>query len=190
RYFYFWGKVGDTVCQSDTPCFQLHMNCAEAPPEPGVQSFDCQLEHDTDQGFCQAWNANSQTFTPDHDYLAVGLSLMLMQVWPIVKGPLIVLLTLNDEPWWAPTILWSQVLYSTLLPAHGDYRWTYMLMPSIPLTKDTVYRITIHTLLGWLRFIDGEWVPGEAQAGLYWRVKAATSPYPRGSQWHGVDFQD
>ena len=23
RYFYFWGKVGDTVCISDTPCFQL-----------------------------------------------------------------------------------------------------------------------------------------------------------------------
>lgn len=159
-------------------------------PEPGVQSEDCQLEHDMDRNFCQYWNANSQTFTPDHDYVAVGISLLLTQFYLITKGPLIVKLELPAANCWQAEVLWSQALYSTSLPWPGNYRWTSFVLPEIALSKDITYRITVHTTWGWYRWLNGEWVEGEAYAGITWRAKGATNPYPRGKHCTGCNYRD
>ncbi|GAH32453.1 unnamed protein product, partial [marine sediment metagenome] len=125
RYFYFWGKAGDTVCQSDTPCFQLHMNCLPAPPEQSLGSEDCQKEHDGSLGFCQGWNAVSQTFSPDHGYLATGLNLLLTKYALNLYGPLIVEISLPAVNCWEAEVIWSATMESYDLPAPGNYRWTH-----------------------------------------------------------------
>ncbi|MBA7602863.1 hypothetical protein ES703_09959 [subsurface metagenome] len=152
------------------------------PPVPGVQSNDCQLEHNGEDGPCQYWNARSQTFTPDHDYMAVGLSLLLTKRRVDYLGPLIIKLELDEMPCWEATVLWSQAHHANYLPDPGDYRWTHFVLPDISLTQDTVYRITVHTTPGW--------EPGEPQAALYWRVKTPGNPYPRGSAWYGCNYRD
>ena len=190
RYFYFWGKVGDTVCVSDTPCFQLHLPAPDVPAEPSAQSDDCQLLHDSDNGLCQYWNAQSQTFTPDHSYYATGLSLLLTQLGLDRKGPLVVKIELNEIPPYQATVLWSRIVNSEDLPLYGEYRWTSFMLPNIPLNLGQIYRITVHTLYGWLIWENGQWVEGEAQAGIRWRAKVATNPYPRGSAWYGVNYRE
>ncbi|MBA7643922.1 hypothetical protein ES703_51656 [subsurface metagenome] len=189
RYFYFWGKVGDTVCISDTPCFQLHMNCAKAPPVMEVESNDCQTEHDQPGLACQQWNACSQTFTPDHDYEATMLSLLLTQYDINRKGPLIVKLELPAVNCWEAEVIWSKELYSRDLPYPGDYRWTRFYLGDLPLTKDTVYRITVHTLPGWYYWSGTEWELNEAQAAIRWLYQADTNPYPRGFLFVGCNFK-
>lgn len=189
RYFYFWGKVGETVCKSDTPCFQLHMNCAEAPPTVTLQSNDCQLDHDINDGMCQYHNANSQTFAPDHDYVALGLSLPLNKLVLHLKGPLVVKLELPAVNCWEAEVIWSHELHTDDLPLQGDYRWTRFVLPNIPLTKDVVYRITVHSLLGWYQLVNDEWQPIASAGPLYWRAKADTNPYPRGFYATGCNYQ-
>lgn len=190
RYFYFWGKVGDTVCVSDSPCFQLHLPAPDIPVKPDTQSDDCQLLHDSDNGLCAGWNAHSQTFAPDHSYYATGLSLLLMQYSLWNKGPLIVKLELDEVPPWSAYILWSRTLNSIDLPLKGEYRWTSFILPNIPLSKGSTYRITVHTTPGWKNWINGEWVPGEPQAAVNWRAQTVTNPYPRGAAWYGVNYRD
>ena len=190
RYFYFWGKVGDTMCESDTPCFQLHLPAPDVPVEPATQSDDCQLLHDSDNGPCQFWNAFSQTFTPDHTYYATGLSLLLTQYDLTKKGPLVIKLELNEPPYWDAPLLWSRALNSIDLPLYGDYRYTSYVLPNILILLGTTYRITVHTTWGWKNWVNGVWVEGEPQAGIRWRAKTITNPYPRGSSWYGVNYRD
>ncbi len=189
RYFYFWGKVGDTVCESDTPCFQLHMNCLPAPPEAGLGSTDCQMEHNGSLGFCQYWNANSQTFSPDHDYLATGLSLLLTQHRLDRKGPLIVKIERPAANCWEASVIWSCAFESTDLPPPGDFRWTSFLLPNLLLRKGLVYRITVHTTPGWSSWQGGQWVEAEAQVSLLWRCQTSGNPYPRGMAYGACNYQ-
>jgi len=157
--------------------------------EPGTESNDCQLEH-THDSMCQYWNVRGQTFTPDHDYVAVGLSLLLTQ-WALDRrGPLVVKLELPAANCWEGEVLWSQALYSTYLPDPGDHSWTHFTLPGISLSKDTVYLITVHTTPGWYRWVDGEWEEGEAQAIILWRYESPTNPYPRGRSYYGCNYQD
>lgn len=158
-------------------------------PEPSTQSDDCQLLHDSDAGLCAYWNAQSQTFTPDHTYIAVGLSLLLTQYGLDRKGPLVVKLEVPAPNCWEAEVLWSETLDSIDLPLYGDYRWTSFYLPDILLTIGVTYRITVHTLPGWKNWVNGEWVAGEAQAAIRWRSKTLTNPYPRGMRWYGCNYQ-
>ena len=159
------------------------------PPVPGVQSNDCQQTEDDFKAGCQYWGADSQTFTPDHDYVAVGLSLLLEQ-WSVDrKGPLIVKLELPAANCWEAEVLWSQAVYSTDLPIPGEKRWTHFVLPEINLTEDTTYRITVHTTPGWLWWNGDEWVPWEAGAIIAWYLKVATNPYTRGAEYAGCNYQ-
>ena len=155
-----------------------------------MQSDDCQLEHDTPFYGGHWHNAMSQTFTPDHDYLATMLSLLLTQYGISWKGPVIIKLELPSVNCWEAEVIWSKEIYSTDLPPPGDYRWTRFLLPNIPLTKDTVYRITIHTLPTWYEWTGYAWVPMDSPSWLNWRVQAETNPYPRGYQMWGCSYKD
>lgn len=158
-------------------------------PEPTTQSDDCQMEHDSELGLCQYWNAQSQTFTPDHTYYASGLSLLLTQYDLARKGPLVVKLEVPAPNCWEAEVLWSETLESVALPLYGDYRWTSFYLPNILLELGTTYRVTVHTTWGWLNWVNGEWVAGEAQAAIRWRSKLATNPYTRGAKYHGCDYR-
>lgn len=157
-------------------------------PEPSTQSSDCQMEHDQDWGYCQLWNAQSQSFTPDHSYYAAGLSLLLTQYAIYVKGPLIVKLEIPATNCWKATVLWSKTLYSTDLPLPGDHRWTSFYLPNILLELGVTYRITVHTTPGWYQWVNGEWLLKESWAAVTWRSEATGSPYPRGSAWIGCNY--
>lgn len=159
-------------------------------PTPGVQTSDCPLTHDTDIGFCQYWNANSQTFKPDHTYVATGLALPLTRVTTTTKGLLVVKLELPATSCWEAEVLWSQIIHSTSLPESGDYRWISFSLPDITLSPDTIYRITVHCLPGWVEWDGEEWVPNAAAGDLYWRTKSGTNPYARGTLCSGCNYRD
>ncbi len=193
RWFYFWGKVADEVSPSESAFFKYHYF---APPPPVVPSYtatmgnDCQLEHDIDYGGCQGWNAFSQRFVPDHNYIGLRLSVLLTKYDLTRRGPFMVMLTLDDEPPWAPTILWSQAMHSDALPIKSDHRWTSFVLPSVTIQKDTAYRITVYTTPGWQVWANGAWSVAEYLAYLNWPRYTASDLYTRGESWHGVDFKD
>lgn len=186
RYFYFVGTKQADQQPSTSPIFTKHRF---EPPIPQPTS-DCQIEYDINGGFLQYWNANCQTFTPDHDYTAVRISLMLNQHNILAKGPYVVKLTkVNGDPW-EEEILWSEVGQSEELPLPGVAEWVNFEAVNIPLQEGVTYRIIVHTILGWLAWDGEEWVSGEAGAALRWWYKLDTNPYPRGDGWYGANFRD
>jgi len=186
RWFYFIGTKNGEQSPSTSPIFKKHRY--EVPPP--APTSDCQEEYDNNWGFCQNWNAASQTFTPDHAYTARRIRLMLNQYLTTQKGPYVVKLTkLNGAPW-VEEVLWSEVGQSEELPAPGAAEWVDFDDIATPLQEGVTYRIVVHTIPGWLFWNGEEWVSHEAGAAMRWWMKGDTNPYPRGIAWYGANFRD
>ncbi|MBA7536653.1 hypothetical protein ES705_28917 [subsurface metagenome] len=188
RYFYFWGTIGGWDMVSDTPIFWLHY-LWEVPPEPDPTSDQYQYATHN-KGFCQYWNALSQTFNPENPYLGVRLSLMLNQRETIRKGPCTVKITRVNGDCWAEELLWSKIFSSTTLPLPGVKEWQHYALPPIPFDPEFTYRIVSHSLPGWSWWNGYVWVPDDTVAAYMWWAGITYPLYPRGAPWQGCNFKD
>ncbi len=186
RYFYFVGTKNGEQSPSTSPIFTKHRY---EPPAP-VPTSDWQDEYEVNWGFCQYWNAASQTFTPDHAYTLKMIRLMLNQFETVRRGPYVLKLTsLNGDPY-EEEVLWSDVRQSELLPLPDVAEWVWFGPVNIALEEGHTYRIIVHTIPGWLWWNGSEWVSWEAGAGMRWWYKPDTNPYPRGMICYGANFRD
>ena len=186
RWFYFIGTKNGEQSPSTSPIFWKHRY--EAPlPEP---TSDCQSLHDYEGGFCQYWNASSQTFTPDHAYTLKMIKLMLHQFETVRRGPYVLKLTIVDGSPFEEEVLWSDVRQSELLPLPGEAEWVWFGPVNIDVLQGVTYRIVVHTLPGWLFWNGEEWVSWEEGAAIRWWAKVNINPYPRGSYYYGANFRD
>ena len=185
RWFYFVGTKQAEQQPSTSPIFTKHRDYVP-PPEP---TSDCQSLHENNWGFCQYWNAGSQTFTPDHAYTLKTIRLMLNQNATTRIGRYIVKLTrVNGVPW-EEEVLWSEVRWSTELPLPGEAEWVDFEAVDTPLLEGVTYRIVVHTIFGWLWWNGTEWVLQEAGAAMRWWYAGETA-YDRGWAWSGANFRD
>jgi hypothetical protein len=184
RYFYFHGTIAAVASPSTSPIFKYHRTFA--PPTP---SSDCQTILVSPVGFCQYWNANAQTITPDHTYEARQLHIPLVQHDPNTKGPYIIKLAPLAIPCWDLELKWSYEGYSTDLPLPGLKEWQIYDLPNIPMLKDFPYILVVHTLPGWYWWNGALWIPYESAAAIKWWTSGATNPYPRGKSAWGCNFK-
>ncbi|MBA7684291.1 hypothetical protein ES703_92682 [subsurface metagenome] len=185
-HFYFWAKSGDSVMKYTSAIFSFFFPFGELP----FLTCDKAEIALVNQGFCQLWNANSQTFIPDHDYKLYYLRLMLNQFATDRKGPYCVKITRDIPPCWNEPLLAIAYGHSSALPAPGVKAWiSYRHMHPILRAGET-YRITVHTLPGWVTWDGEEWVPDEAAAAIQWWVSDDSDPYPPGAHQVGCNFKD
>ncbi len=184
-YFYFYGTSADITMVYTSAIFSFFYPFGTPP----FKSCEKQEEADFKWGFCQWWNAQSQTFTPAHDFKVDMLSLMLMRRDLLHRGPYCVKITRDIPPCWDEPILAIQYGYSTALPLPGVKAWVSYMEINPVVEYGKTYRIVVHTLPGW-EWWDGEkWVGDQPAGTLDWCGKAGTNPYPRGMRWWGCNFQ-
>jgi hypothetical protein len=159
-----------------------------APTAP-VQTNDCQPLATVNTGYCQYWNANAQTFTPDHNYTAKTLYLMLNQWDVILKGPYRVKITLAGTPCWSESVLFQYDGQATDLPLPGVQAWTAYDLGELPLVSGIMCRIVVHTIPPWYYYWGGRWIREDSVAALCWWRKATGNPYPRGRMCNGCNFK-
>ena len=186
RWYYYHGEVAGLASPSTTAIFYKH---PVAPPGP-IPTNDCQPLYSMMGSSCSIWNAAGQIFTPDHDYIAQSLSLILNQASVNYKGPYCVKITLVGGTCWTEPVLFQFNGYSTDLPLPNSHEWVSYPIPNLFLGALTLYRIVVHTTLGWLRWTGTSWVSAEWGAGIQWWIQGAGNPYPRGKWCYGCNFRD
>ena len=184
-FFYFHGTVNDVVSPSTSAIFSKH----RLTPPPGPTN-DCQTDTPGGPSWCHFWNASSQTFEPDHPYVARSLHLCLNQYATTRKGPYRVILAHDTAQCWMPNILWQHDGYSTDLPLPNTKEWVSYDLPNIPCAPHFLYRIIVHTTPGWLEYYGGVWRPAESRASLAWWQGDIYHNYPRGYAWYGCNLRD
>ncbi|MBA7535455.1 hypothetical protein ES705_27711 [subsurface metagenome] len=183
-YFYFYGtSAGETMVYTSA-IFSFFYPFGTPP----FKTCEKQEEADANWGFCQQWNAQSQTFTPTHTFKVDMLSLMLNQYDTDTRGPYCVKITRDIPPCWDEPLLAIQYGYSTALPLPGVKAWVSYMEINPVVEYGKTYRIVVHTLPGWEWWNGERWEPREVLAALQWWGKVATNPYPRGMRWLGCDF--
>lgn len=186
KYFYFWATL-NLVPKLSTSAL-IHKFYPGGDP-PFRTSDEAEKAEDA-YGFCQYWNAQSQTFTPDHTFVLKHLDLMLCRWLTTHKGPYTVKLMRVDGSCWAESIVEQWNGYSTDLPLPGAKEWTRFTSRGPFIFKDTPYRIVVHTTSGWFSWDGTKWVENEAGAALQWWVSLANGPYTRGAAFYGCNFRD
>jgi len=185
RWFYFVGTKQAEQQPSTSPIFTKHRYYVP-PPAP---TSDCQPDHEHNWGFCQNWNAGSQTFTPDHSYTLRRISVMLNQFVTARRGPYVLKLTIVDGSPFEEELLWAEVGQSEELPLPGVAEWVHFDDVSVDVAEGVTYRIVVHTIPGWLFWNGTEWESWEIGAAMRWWY-AEETPYDRGWAWYGANFRD
>lgn len=186
RYFYFHGKMSGERSRSTSAIFEYH----RVTPPPPVETSDQAKDFYIAVGYCQYWNAQAQTFTPDHDYTAKRISVGLTQFFPDYRGPFIVKLTKPDGNCWAETLLWSKSAQSSNLPLSGQKVFTHFEPVNVALLTGVPYRVVVHTTPGWEKWDGSRWVSWESGATMLWWRSDTDSPYPRGLACYGCNFKN
>ncbi|MBA7569319.1 hypothetical protein ES708_11058 [subsurface metagenome] len=180
------GTVDGRLSPSKSPFF--YFACKPAPP-PVETSDQCTRDF-SEGGYCQWWNANSQTFCPDHDYTLIGISLRLMQNDILRKGPYRVYVRRRTGDCWASPVLWTTFEWAQSLPPPHSRAWTYYPVSGVPVTAGVTYDIAIVCQPGWTYWNGSEWKPGDQYMGIkYWRA-GLPDCYPRGTGWYNCNFRD
>jgi len=186
QHYYFWGKSGGVVMVQTSPIFQKFY------PQGYPPFLTCErAEVATSQpSYCQEWNAQSQTFTPDHDFFLDYLSLQLCQYEVTRRGPYVVKLTRVNTTPFNEEVIDAFNGHSLNLPAPDTKEWKTFHTLHANLKKDVPYRIVVHTKPGWEWWNGDEWEDWEEGAAIQWWAESDTNPYPRGNLALGANFRD
>ncbi|MBA7583530.1 hypothetical protein ES708_25475 [subsurface metagenome] len=176
-----WGRLSP----SKTPFYYI----ACKPTPPPIPTLDKCLGPWSGWHFAQWWNAAGQTFCPDHDYRLARLHLGLNQYSLTKKGWLRVMITRQGGTCWSEQVLWSTDIYSTTLPDPNSYTLHTFNTGNIPLTKDTWYRIVVHSFGDWGSFWQGNWTWHYANAALAMWHGNNPDCYTRGTMVYGCNFR-
>lgn len=178
--------VDGLLSPSKTPFYRI--KCKPTPPP--IETSDQCLNPTNRGGYCQYWNAASQTFRPDHDYRLAGFEIRLFQFDVLRKGPLYVYLTRVGGNCWAEQVLASKHFWSQGLPPPKSQAWTYIETGGVQLTAGTDYRIVIVGQPGWTYWDGSQWKPGDLYMALGFWFDIDPDAYTRGERWYNCNFRD
>jgi len=185
-WFYFYGTSAGITMIYTSAVYGFRYPFGDPP----FKTCELQEDYSLNQGYCQYWNAQSQTFTPTHTFVLDHVSLRLNKIDDTRRGPFCVKLTLVGGECSRESVLDISRSSSGALPVHDGISWTSYLKRQVTLYKDRIYRIVVHTLPGWEVWHEDHWDPWEAGAALFWWKKTATNPYARGLASTGCNFRD